>query len=265
MNEATLREILQAVNSGKVTVNEALAHLRHWPYENLGYARIDHHRTLRKGTPEVVFCEGKTPEQAAEIFARIAERNSRVMSTRADATHAKAICERVPEACYHAEGRMVIFGKQIQRAENNNSFIAVATGGTADQPVAEEAALTIEFNGHRAQRLYDVGVAGLHRLLDQREVLAKAGVVVAVAGMDGALPGVIAGLVACPVIAVPTSIGYGTGLGGIAALMNMLNACAPGIAVVNIDNGFGAGYLASLILRQDLQDEQACLSSCKSC
>lgn len=249
MNEAVLKELLNAVNSGKVSVNEALARLRNWPYEDIGYARLDHHRTLRKGLPEVVYCEGKTPEQAAEIFARIGERNARVMATRADATHAKAICERLPAARYHPVGRMVIFGKQNQRAEDKPSFIVVATGGTADLPVAEEAALTIEFNGCQAERLYDVGVAGLHRLLARHERLAKASVVVAVAGMDGALPGVIAGLVPCPVIAVPTSVGYGTGLGGVAALMNMLNACAPGIAVVNIDNGFGAGYLASLILR----------------
>ncbi len=249
MNEAVLKELLNAVNSGKVSVNEALARLRNWPYEDIGYARLDHHRTLRKGLPEVVYCEGKTPEQAAEIFARIGERNARVMATRADATHAKAICERLPAARYHPVGRMVIFGKQNQRAEDKPSFIVVATGGTADLPVAEEAALTIEFNGCQTERLYDVGVAGLHRLLARHERLAKASVVVAVAGMDGALPGVIAGLVPCPVIAVPTSVGYGTGLGGVAALMNMLNACAPGIAVVNIDNGFGAGYLASLILR----------------
>jgi len=249
MNEAALREMLSAVSSGKLTVNEALVSLRNWPYENLGYARIDHHRTLRKGMPEVVFCEGKTPEQAAEIFARIVDRNERAMATRADKNHAQAICERVPEAIYHPEGRVIMAGASRRPSQDGQSFIIVATGGTADLPVAEESALTVEFHGHRVQRIYDVGVAGLHRLLDQRELLAKAAVIVAVAGMDGALPGVVAGLVACPVIAVPTSIGYGTGPGGVAALMNMLNSCAPGIAVVNIDNGFGAGYLASLILR----------------
>jgi NCAIR mutase (PurE)-related protein len=248
MNDEALRELLNALSSGKVTVNEALVRLRDWPYEDLGYARIDHHRTLRKGLPEVVYCEGKTPEMAAEIFVRIAGRSSRVMATRADAKHARAIGERLREARYHPEARIVAFGKPMHSAEDQSRFIIVASGGTVDLPVAEEAALTIEFNGGRVQRLYDVGVAGLHRLLAQRELLAKAGVIVAVAGMDGALPGVIAGLVSCPVIAVPTSVGYGTGLGGVAALMNMLNACAPGIAVVNIDNGFGAGYLASLIL-----------------
>ncbi len=248
MNEATLRELMNAVSRGTVTTNEALARLRDWPYENLGYARIDHHRTLRKGTPEVVFCEGKTPEQAADIFVHVVRHSGRAMATRADKTHADAIRERLPEAHYDPRGRIVVTGDPIRFSENSRPFILVASGGTADLPVAEEAALTVEFNGVRAERLYDVGVAGVHRLLDQRALLAEAAVVVAVAGMDGALPGVMAGLVACPVIAVPTSIGYGTGLGGVAALMNMLNACAPGIAVVNIDNGFGAGYLASLIV-----------------
>jgi hypothetical protein len=248
MNDETLKELLNAVSSRKLTVNEALVQLRDWPYEDLGYARIDHHRTLRKGMPEVVYCEGKTPEMAAEIFARIAERSGRVMATRVDEAHAKAICERLHEAHYHPQGRIITFGNPIHKAEEQSSFIVVASGGTVDLTVAEEAALTIEFNGAQAQRLYDVGVAGLHRLLAQRELLARAGVIVAVAGMDGALPGVIAGLASCPVIAVPTSAGYGTGLGGVAALMNMLNTCAPGIAVVNIDNGFGAGYMASLIV-----------------
>jgi hypothetical protein len=249
MNEESLREILNAVSSGKLTVNDAIARLRDWPYADLGYARIDHHRTLRKGMPEVVYCEGKTPEMAAEIFTRLAERSGRVMATRAHTAHAKAICERLREARYHPEARVVVLGKSMQSSEDKSRFVIVASGGTVDLPVAEEAALTREFNGAQVQRLYDVGVAGLHRWLAQRELLAKAGMVVAVAGMDGALPGVIAGLVSCPVIAAPTSVGYGTGLGGVAALMNLLNACAPGIAVMNIDNGFGAGYLASRIVR----------------
>ncbi len=249
MNEEQLRQLLNAIASGQVSADEALARLRDWPYENLGYARIDHHRALRKGLAEVVFCEGKTPEQAAEIFARIAEREGRALATRVSESHANAIRERWPPACYHPVGRLVIAGERASTSEDNRPFIVIASGGTADIPVAEEAALTAEFNGCRVERLYDVGVAGVHRLLDQRALLAQAAVVVAVAGMDGALPGVIAGLVACPVIAVPTSIGYGTGLGGVAALMNMLNACAPGIAVVNIDNGFGAGCMAALITR----------------
>ena len=253
MNEAALRELLNAVGSARITTDEALTRLRDWPYENLGYARIDHHRTLRKGAPEVVFCEGKTPEQAVEIFVRLVERNGRAMATRVGQAHADVIRKRLTAACYHPEARVIIVGEPMVLSEDSCPFVLIATGGTADIPVAEEAALTVEFNSIRAERLYDVGAAGVHRLLDQRMLLAEAAVVVAVAGMDGALPGLIAGLVACPVIAVPTSIGYGTGLGGVAALMNMLNACAPGIAVVNIDNGFGAGYLASIIARQKVQ------------
>ena len=250
MNEPALRELLSAVRSGTVLPEEALTRLRDWPYQNLDYARIDHHRSLRKGTPEVVFCEGKTPEQAATIFQQIFEREQRVMATRADEPHAHAIRERVPEAHYHPRSRVVLTDSRDPATHPLASGVVVTTGGTADIPVAEEAALTASFNNCQVTTLYDVGIAGLHRLLDQTELLVKATVVVAVAGMDGALPGVIGGLVTCPVIAVPTSIGYGTGLGGVAALMNMLNACAPGIAVVNIDNGFGAGYLAALIAQK---------------
>lgn len=250
MNEQKLRELLEAVRAGTVPPEAALTHLRDWPYQNLDYARIDHHRSLRKGTPEVVFCEGKAPEQAAAIFQQIAEREQRVMATRAGEAHAQAILERVPAARYHPRSRIVVVDQRAPARADRVPGVVVASGGTADIPVAEEAALTATFNDCQVTTLYDVGIAGLHRLLDQTELLAGASVVVAVAGMDGALPGVIGGLVSCPVIAVPTSIGYGTGLGGVAALMNMLNACAPGIAVVNIDNGFGAGYLAALIAQK---------------
>ena len=250
MNEPKLRRLLDAVRDGAVAPEQALSQLRDWPYQNLGYARIDHHRSLRKGLPEVVYCEGKTPEQAAEIFQQIAEHEGRAMGTRASDAHAQAIRERVPDVQYHLHSRIVVIDRREPASQSEGPSVVVATGGTADIPVAEEAALTATFSGCRVTTLYDVGVAGLHRLLDQTELLLKAVVVVAVAGMDGALPGVIGGLVACPVIAVPTSIGYGTGLGGVAALMNMLNACAPGIAVVNIDNGFGAGYLAALIAQK---------------
>lgn len=249
MNEPKLRELLHAVQAGTLSPEIALTQLRDWPYQNLDFARIDHHRSLRKGTPEVVFCEGKTPEQAALIFQQIAEREQRVMATRANDAHAQAIRDRVPAAQYHPRSRIVLTDERELATDPLIPGIVVATGGTADIPVAEEAALTATFNGCQVTALYDVGIAGLHRLLDHTQQLAQASVVVAVAGMDGALPGVIGGLVACPVIAVPTSIGYGTGLGGVAALMNMLNACAPGIAVVNIDNGFGAGYLAALIAK----------------
>ncbi len=249
MNEPDLRELLGAVQTGAVSQDRAMAVLRNWPYENLGYARIDHQRSLRKGSPEAVFCEGKTPEQTAEIFARLAEHDGRAMATRASPAHAHAICEQTEQAHYYAEARVVIVGRAELSAKAASELVLVATGGTADIPVAEEAALTAWFNGCRVTRLWDVGIAGVHRLLDESRLLAEAAVIVAVAGMDGALPGVIAGLVACPVIAVPTSIGYGTGLGDVAALMNMLNTCAPGVGVVNIDNGFGAGYLAASIVR----------------
>ena len=249
MNEPELRELLGAVQTGSVSPDQAVAALRNWPYENLSYARIDYHRSLRKGSPEVVFCEGKTPEQAAAIFARLAEHDGRAMATRASPAHAQAICENTPQSHYYADAQVVMLGKMELSGAAALALVLVATGGTADIPVAEEAALTAGFNGCRVTRLWDVGIAGVHRLLDESELLAEAAVIIAVAGMDGALPGVIAGLVACPVIAVPTSIGYGTGLGGVAALMNMLNACAPGVGVVNIDNGFGAGYLAASIVR----------------
>ena len=251
MNETSLRQLLDDVSRGVVTVEQATVRLRDLPYENLGYARIDHHRALRKAAPEVVFCEGKTPEQAAEIFSRIAAQSGRALGTRASPAHADAIQERLPTANYFPEARLIMVGAERQAAAGGNQpYILVASGGTADVPVAEEAALTAEFHGACVERLYDVGIAGVHRLLDQRELLTKAKVIVAVAGMDGALPGLIAGLVSCPVIAVPTAMGYGTGLGGVAALMNMLNACAPGVAVVNIDNGFGGGYLAAMIVRE---------------
>lgn len=250
MNETALRQLLEGVSHGSVGVDDAVTRLRDLPYENLGYARIDHHRALRKGAPEVVFCEGKTPEQAAEIFARIAAHAGRALGTRASEAHAEAIRSRVPGTEYVPVARVVMAGVEQRRASGDGQpYALVASGGTADVPVAEEAALTMEFHGCLVERLYDVGVAGVHRLMGQRQLLVNARVIVAVAGMDGALPGLIAGLVGCPVIAVPTSVGYGTGLGGLAALMNMLNACAPGIAVVNIDNGFGGGYLASMFAR----------------
>jgi NCAIR mutase (PurE)-related protein len=249
VNEPDLRELLGAVQTGAVSLDQALAALRPAPVEDLSFARMDFARTRRTGSPEVVFCEGKTPKQAAHIFARLAEHDGRAMATRASPAHARAICEHTPQAHDYAEARVVMLGRAELPAEAAAALVLVATGGTADIPVAEEAALTSEFNGCRVGRLWDVGIAGVHRLLAESQLLAEAAVIIAVAGMDGALPGVIAGLVACPVIAVPTSIGYGTGLGGVAALMNMLNACAPGVAVVNIDNGFGAGYLAASIVR----------------
>jgi len=249
VNEPDLRELLGAVQTGAVSLDQAVAALRPAPIEDLSFARIDYPRARRTGSPEVVFCEGKTPDQAARIFARLAAHDGRAMATRASPAHARAICERTPQAQDHAEARVVMLGRAELPKDAAPALVLVATGGTADIPVAEEAALTAAFNGCHVTRLWDVGIAGVHRLLAESQLLAEAAVIIAVAGMDGALPGVIAGLVACPVIAVPTSIGYGTGLGGVAALMNMLNACAPGVGVVNIDNGFGAGYLAASIVR----------------
>lgn len=246
MNEAALRRLVRDVKRGEITAADAVARLRALPFEDVGFARIDHHRAVRKGAPEVVFCEGKTPQQAALICARIVARSGGVLATRATPDHAAAILAQVPGAEHVAPARIVLVRQEHKRAARAG-YVAVATGGTADLPIAEEAAITAEFLGASVRRLYDVGVAGIHRLLAHTRIVREAQVVVAVAGMDGALPGVIAGLVAAPVIAVPTSVGYGTGLGGVAALMNMLNACAPGVAVVNIDNGFGAGYLAAQV------------------
>lgn len=233
-------------------VEEALARLRDLPYEDLGYAELDHHRALRKGFPEVVLGEGKTPEQVASIAERLAARNERLLVTRVDPEWYRAVKEKVPDALYHATARAIT----LDRArEPKRPGVAVCCAGTSDVPVAEEAAVTAEIMGSAVDRLYDVGVAGLHRLLDKLPTLRAARAVVVAAGMEGALPSVVAGLVAAPVIAVPTSIGYGASFGGLAPLLAMLNACASGVAVVNIDNGFGAGYLAAVINRQSALTE----------
>ncbi|MDE3091720.1 MAG: nickel pincer cofactor biosynthesis protein LarB [Chloroflexota bacterium] len=249
MNAEHLRELLQQVRAGGRSVDDAIAALKDLPYEDLGYARLDHHRALRQGFPEVVFCEGKRVEHTVEILLRLTREHPVVMATRAAPETFRAIQATLPAARYHPAARIVVIGEPASRAENEN-HVLVVSAGTADLPVAEEAAVTAHVMGSRVEKLYDAGVAGIHRLLDARARLARARVIVVVAGMDGALPAVVGGLVACPVIAVPTSVGYGTGLGGVAALMTMLNACAPGIAVVNIDNGFGAGYLAHQIEMQ---------------
>ena len=216
------------------------------PYQDLGFAKIDHHRALRKGVPEVVLGEGKTPGQVAEIARELAARVDTLMITRATPETFEAVREEVPEVIYLSDARAVVLDKR-QPSKPLKKGVTIVSAGTSDVPVAEEAAATAELIGSEVERIYDVGVAGLHRLLDQVENLQQARIIIAVAGMEGALPGVVAGLVAAPVIALPTSVGYGTGLGGVGALMTMLNSCAPGIAVVNIDNGFGAGYLASII------------------
>ncbi|MBI5302485.1 MAG: nickel pincer cofactor biosynthesis protein LarB [Chloroflexi bacterium] len=248
MNADSLREVLEQVREGERSVDDAFARLKDLPYQDLGFARLDHHRALRQGFPEVVFCEGKRTEHTVAILQQLAREhaNGLVMGTRVTPETFRAIAAVLPHARYFPDARIVTLGA-LPEPRNADAMILVACAGTADLPIAEEAALTAQAMGSRIVKLYDVGVAGIHRLLDARDKLSEANVIIVVAGMDGALPAVIGGLVACPVIALPTSIGYGTGLGGVAALMTMLNACAPGIAVVNIDNGFGAGYLAHLI------------------
>jgi len=250
MDEERLRRLLDGVRSGNVTPDSALSQLRSLPFESISdFARLDHHRTLRCGFPEVIFAQGKTPTQVVQIFQRLAERNERVMATRVTPEMYAVVSGELPEAVYNPAARILLLDRDPDRPKVPG--VLVATGGTADIPVAEEAALTAELMDNAVVRLYDVGVAGLHRLLSQADALQKARVIVVAAGMEGALPSVVAGLVAVPVVAVPTSIGYGASFNGLAALLTMLNSCANGISVVNIDNGFGAGYLAALINRLD--------------
>jgi len=239
------RELLEQVRSGAVSVEDALQALKQEPFADLGYAKVDLHRALRQGAAEVIYGAGKTPEQIAGIAAELQRRGQgRVLITRLDAEKAAAVARTLP-LDYRAEARIGILGGLPE--PDGRGTVVVATGGTSDIPVAEEAALTAQFHGSEVLRLYDVGVAGLHRLLAHTDELMRARVVIAVAGMEGALASVIGGLVDCPVIAVPTSVGYGSAFGGIAALLSMLNSCAAGVSVVNIDNGFGAGFLASRI------------------
>ncbi len=248
MDRHAVEGLLKKLKDGKVTVREAMDALRALPYEDLGFAKIDSHRDLRRGIPEAVYCPGKTPEQIVAIVKHMVASRSLALATRAT----PEIYERVragldgAPVVYHEKARMVVAGKTRPARRGN---VLVVTAGTSDIPVAEEAAVTAEVLGNRVTRLYDVGVAGIHRVLDRRELLEGAKVVVVVAGMEGALPSVVAGLVAVPVIAVPTSVGYGASFDGLAALLAMMNACSPGVAVVNIDNGFGAGYLASVMNR----------------
>jgi len=246
MNPDALRKLLDAIQAGTMTPEEGMGRLTHLPYEDAGFAKIDHHRPLRTGMPEVIYAAGKTDDQVAEIFSRMARQGGNVLATRATPSAAAAVCARVPEARYHEVARAITLRQQDPPALPG--IVAILTAGTSDLPVAEEAAVTAELLGHQVARIDDVGVAGLHRLLAQRTVLMEARVIIACAGMEGALPSVVAGLVRAPVIAVPTSVGYGAAFGGIAALLGMLNSCAPNVAVVNIDNGFGAACLANSIL-----------------
>ena len=248
MNSHLLESLLSAVRAGEVSVPEAVARLRNLPYEDIGFAKIDHHRRIRTGFPEAVFCQGKTPAQVADIVTRLAEHNTVVLATRADTDAFEAVRRALPEAVYHEAARMIVVRKDAPSPKRKSGkYVLVISAGTADIPVAEEAAVTAEAMGSRVERAYDVGVAGIHRLFDQKEKLDNANVIIVVAGMEGALASVVGGLVEKPVIAVPTSIGYGASFQGLAALLSMLNTCAEGVAVVNIDNGFGAGYFAHII------------------
>jgi NCAIR mutase (PurE)-related proteins len=247
MNKVTLLELLAAVERGDLSPAAASERLASLPFEDLGHARIDHHRALRTGLPEVIYAAGKSPAQTAEIFARMAAAGHDVLATRADQPTALAVLEDVPAAVHHPQARAITL-RQAAPSEPIG-HIAVVCAGTSDLPVAEEAAVTAELFNTLVTRLYDVGVAGIHRLLAVREQFASVNVVIVCAGMEGALPSVVGGLVGVPVIAVPTSVGYGASFNGAAALLGMLNSCSPNVTVVNIDNGFGAAYTATLIAR----------------
>lgn len=238
-------DLLERFRAGKLSAAAVLRAFQAAPVADLGFAQVDTHRALRKGFGEVIYGQGKTPEQVVKIAARILARESRVLVTRATAPHARALRRRFKHAVYHETARCVTIERR--RLPKSPGYIAVLCAGTSDLPVAEEAAVTAEIMGNRVERLFDVGVAGLHRLLKHLELVQGANVIVVVAGMEGALPSVVAGLVSRPVIAVPTSVGYGASFGGLAALLGMLNSCGSGVTVVNIDNGFGAGYAASQI------------------
>ncbi|HEY3330036.1 MAG TPA: nickel pincer cofactor biosynthesis protein LarB [Capsulimonadaceae bacterium] len=242
-----LKNLLTDVQTGALDIGDAVEKLRALPYDSVGdFARLDTHRAVRTGAPEVVYCPGKSPEQVARIIERLASHSERVLATRATVEQFDAVRALTHTAAFHALSRLITVGDP-RPPVHPERFVAVLTAGTADTPVGEEAAMTLEWHGSRVERLYDVGVAGLHRLLEHVELLQSAQVLVVCAGMEGALSSVVAGLVSCPVVAVPTSVGYGASFGGVAALLAMLNSCSGGVAVVNIDNGFGAGCYAHRI------------------
>ena len=252
MNEQDIEEILKSHSTGNLSTDEATKRLKNLSYENIGYARVDHSRAVRQGFPEVIFGQGKTKEQIIGIFERLVARAPNVLITRTTPEVYGEIRNVFTEAEWHADARLIRVLRD--RTELGTGEISIVTAGTSDIPVAEEAALTAEAMGNRVKRIWDAGVAGIHRILAEREILQNSRVVVVVAGMEGALPSVVGGLVKVPVIAVPTSIGYGASFGGIAALLGMLNSCASNVTVVNIDNGFGAGFVASLINRKFQND-----------
>lgn len=248
MDNESLVQLLHAVANGKLAVDEAAKTLRHIPHENIDYAHIDHHRSLRKGFPEVIFGQGKTVAQIAGILDRMLLQENIVLVTRVSADKASEICSRIPQAVYHADARMIVCQKKTPPLRGKGNIL-ILSAGTSDIPVAREAHLTAQAMGNQVDSIFDVGVAGIHRLFHHQERIQEAAVLIVVAGMEGALPSVVAGMVSRPVIAVPTSVGYGTSLGGLTALFAMLNSCSSNVAVVNIDNGFGAGYMAAFINR----------------
>jgi pyridinium-3,5-biscarboxylic acid mononucleotide synthase len=248
MTRESLLELLEAIQRGETSPETALSRLARLPYEDTGFAKIDHHRTLRLGLPEVIYSQGKSPTQVAEIFARMAQAGGSVIATRACPKTFEAVRAQVPKAKYHDQARII--GLENTSPAAAAGRIAVVCAGTSDLPVAEEAAVTAEYLGVEVDRIVDVGVAGLHRILAQTDILSRAQAVIVCAGMEGALPSVVGGLVAAPVIGVPTSIGYGAAFSGVAALLGMLNSCSPNVCVVNIDNGFGAAYVATMLVRR---------------
>ncbi len=254
INENRIRELLENIQNGSTDIDSGIKQLKGLPFEDLGFAKVDHHRAIRQGFPEVVFGDGKTPEQISAICAAIMGRSGKVLVTRASKKAFDAVKSTLPEATYESSSRTI----SIRGTDKTPGVpgVLVACAGTSDLPVAEEAAITAEMMGCDVSRIFDVGVAGIHRLFDKLDDLNNARAIIAVAGMEGALPSVIGGLVDVPIIAVPTSIGYGASFGGLAALLAMLNSCAPGIGVVNIDNGFGAGYLAANIVLSTRQNSR---------
>jgi len=246
MDIGNMSSMLESFRDGRISLEEALEKLKSFPYEDLDFVKIDHHRMMRQGFPEVVFSQGKTVEQVAEIVSRLSQCNRNVLASRATAEMYEAVKAVVPSAKFHPLAKMIVV-QQEELTPDPERVILIMTAGTSDIPVAEEAAITAEVMGNQVKRVFDVGVAGIHRLLSQHQLIEAANVIIVVAGMEGALASVVGGMVAKPVIAVPTSVGYGANFGGLSALLAMLNSCAAGVAVVNIDNGFGAGRLASII------------------
>ncbi|MEJ2101810.1 MAG: nickel pincer cofactor biosynthesis protein LarB [Desulfobacterales bacterium] len=249
MNNDALNFILKSVAAGRMSVQDAARKLGHMAYEDIEYAHVDHHRSLRKGFPEVIFGQGKTADQVVGIMDKMKDQENVILVTRVDQKKADEVIKRFPQAVYHPDAAMIVWELKKQRIIGKG-VISIISAGTSDIPVAREAYLTAKAMGNRVQTIFDVGVSGIHRLLSHKKAIEKATVLIVVAGMEGALPSVVAGMVSRPVIAVPTSVGYGVSLGGLTALFAMLNSCSSNVAVVNIDNGFGAGYMAAIINRK---------------